>query len=168
MRNRNHYGLKNFFLAFWLFSVCFSMVCILLFQNLEKGFILGCLAGLLYAAGTSIFTNVISKKMVKIRRVLETQSTVIYDDGANHWVGKEAAGGWLFLLEDSLYFVSHKGNITVHECKIPYQEIESVGKGKKMRSICIERKNGKKEEFVVNGCKKWTKLIETQMEAGTR
>lgn len=163
MRIQKKDGIKNFCLSFVLFSLPFGLVCVFLFQNLQKGMILGCLAGLLYATGISIFCAVVGKRMKGLKSELEKESKVLYDGGANHWMGKEAVGGWLFLLEDGLYFVSHNVNLQVHECRIPYQEIQGVHEGRKPRSICLELKSGRQEEFVVNHGRIWRDIIVKQL-----
>ena len=163
MRIQKKDGIKNFCLSFVLFSLPFRFVCTILFQSLRKGMVLGCLAGLLYAVGISVFCAVTGKRMEVLKSKLEKESRILYDGGANHWVGKEAVGGWLFLLEEDVYFVSHKMNLQTHECKIPYQEIRSIRKGRKPRSICLELKSGQQEEFVVNHGRIWRDIISEQL-----
>lgn len=163
MEIQKNSGIKNFCLSFVLFSLPFGLVCMFLFQNLQKGMILGGLAGLLYAVGISVFCAVIGKRMKGLRSKLEEESRILYDGGANHWMGKEAVGGWLFLLEDDVYFVSHNMNLQVNECRIPYQEIQSIRKGRNPRSICLELKSGRQEEFVVNHGRIWREIISKQL-----
>lgn len=163
MKRKSAATVRNILLAFFLFSIAFGGICIVLFQNILRGVVYGIFAGVLYSAGAGLFSVIISKRMEIFRKALESNATVIYDGAANHWIGKEAVGGWLFALEEGLLFISHKVNINVHECRIAYRELQSVQKGKKLNSITVELKNGKKEEFVVNNRKEWIEILRTNI-----
>lgn len=175
------YLILNFILCFTGFSFFFSLFCSILFWSWLKGIVLGCTAGLLFGTFMTIFAVVETIKFKKIKKELEQNMTIIYDDGANHLVSKDAAGceaqssykrlygcanrfvkreavgGYLFLTSDMLYFISHRYNVNVHEIKIPYIKIQNVTKGKFPRSITLWLKDGRTESFVVNNREEWVK-----------
>ena len=47
-----------------------------------------------------LFTAVLSSRKDKLRERYGIEGTVLRDGAANHMVGKEAVGGWIFLTED--------------------------------------------------------------------
>ena len=51
---------------------------------------------------------------------------IIYSDGANHFVNKEAVGGKLYLLTDSVEFKSHNFNIQNHSQTILLKDIKEI------------------------------------------
>lgn len=75
-------------------------------------------------------------------------------------------GGWLFLLGDELYFVSHKVNLNVHTCAILYTDMVSVHKDKKINTIRIELRDKTVEQFVVNRRKEWIRILNKQIKEG--
>ncbi len=164
MKKQNIYRVKNFFSAFFLFSIPFGGLCILLFQSIMRGMFLGFSAGFLFAVAIELFSMIMSNRMKKLREELNKKTSVIYDGAANHWQGREAVGGWLFLLEKEIFFTSHKINFKVHECKLEYKELENVQEGTKINSIYFKLKDGKIEEFIVNNRKEWIRIINMQIE----
>lgn len=102
--------------------------------GLGSGIQIGSMAGLIVGALYIIFIHpmhkVIGKKFetnkVLVRTQVEDGKKVIIDCPANHFRGIESVGGWLFLLEEGLYFKSHSMNFQNHELIIPLNQIKEV------------------------------------------
>lgn len=124
--------------------------------------LLGGLGGLIYGLIMYSFMENKAKEFAPLRESLIAQKRLYYDDGANHFVGAEGVGGWLFLLNDSLYFKSHQQNIQVHELQIPLVSIRKVECCKKLgfnTGLNVELVDGKVEQYTVNDPQIWEKKI---------
>lgn len=156
---------KVCFYSFILFSIPFGLFLMLLFQDVVKGLILGIGAGILYSFVLSIF-SIFKLRVIRIKRKeLKDKGILISDTPANHKIGKEFVGGCLYFLNDSLWYISHKFNLHVHECIIPYSEIKSVCKGKFINSICVTLKDGRQETFIVFNRSEHLKFINGKITA---
>ncbi|MBQ7973316.1 MAG: hypothetical protein IJ291_07665 [Lachnospiraceae bacterium] len=122
---------------------------------------MGIACGLIYGV---IMYNFMEKKAMEFKPVREAfyaRGCLVFDDVANHMMGMEGVGGWMFVLNDSLYFKSHNNNIQVHELQIPLSNIRKISHTRSgMRGIFstgldIELAGGKVEKFVVNNRKIW-------------
>ena len=65
-----------------------------------KGMLSGIAGGFLFAVIMTLFISVLSSRKDKLRERYGIEGTVLRDGAANHMVGKEAVGGWIFLTED--------------------------------------------------------------------
>lgn len=87
---------------------------------------------------------------------------VIFYGPANHFVGKESVGGYLYLTKKSIMFKSHNFNLNVHEKIIPIYEISKIEVirtlGLVPNGIDITAKNNV-ERFVVFNRKVWIENI---------
>lgn len=122
----------------------------------------GGLSGLIYGLMMYSFMEKKAKEFAPLRESLIAQRRLYYDDGANHFVGAEGVGGWLFLLNDSLYFKSHQQNIQVHELQIPLVNIRKVESCKKLgmnTGLNVELVDGRVEKYTVNEPQVWAKKI---------
>lgn len=122
----------------------------------------GGLSGLIYGLVMYSFMEKKAKEFAPLRESLIAQRRLYYDDGANHFVGAEGVGGWLFLLNDSLYFKSHQQNIQVHELQIPLVSIRKVECCKKLgmnTGLNVELVDGRVEKYTVNDPQVWEKKI---------
>ena len=162
-----------------LFGLCFfpGMGCIMIKQNLWLGLILGLFLDIVAAAlfGSIcgiIYGRIMESNMKKhaldfvpMRDSFYSQNRLLYDGPANHMMGKEGVGGWLFLLNDTLYFKSHQQNIQVHELQIPLSYISKLKLTKSgLRGIFrtgldVELMDGRVEKYVVNETKIWADSI---------
>lgn len=158
MRAKNQY-LKNCVIASVLYGVPFILVCLVLFGDFFKAFILGVSGGILFGIATTLFILFYSKKMEPIRQEIKRNHTIIFEGAGNHWEGKGSNGGWIFLTEDCLNFIPHKINFNTNRILIPYKDMESVSKASKIKTIEIFCKSGSKEKFVVNERKKWIHIL---------
>lgn len=122
------------------------------------------ISGTLFGLLIFIFTYIQSKKFKGIKDIITKTESIVFDDAANHFVGKEAVGGWLFLTKKSLLFMSHKYNVNNHTLEIHINEISKISGVKrfsmKPNAILVEIKDGQKEKFVVNNPALWIKQIE--------
>lgn len=151
--------LVNFIICWLGWGIPMGILCSIMFGSLLKGLILGIIGGIFFAAVMVLFIAILSARKDKLRERYGIEGTVLYDGAANHMVNKEAVGGWIFLMEDRLCFVSHAINITVGEWSVPYSDIADVTKGKMIRSIAVHLKNGTVEEFVVNNGNEWIAIL---------
>ena len=126
-------------------------------------FALGIVSGILFGIAMTIFLLFQSQKAKKVRSEMFMGKKIVFDCAANHFVGAEAVGGWLFLTDEELIFKSHKYNIQVHEFIIPINEIQKIEKSQTLgivpNGLTITTKNGNTHKLVVNSRKKWLKLL---------
>ncbi len=128
--------------------------------------ILALFGGVLFGLLIWLFSKLQDGKVKELRAEVMAGTTVYYDDAANHLVGKEGVGGWLFLTEHSLYYKSFLTNIQVHELNLPFEEIEKVEAARFKvigQSIRVCRKDGTVEIYVVNEPKTWESKINERM-----
>lgn len=127
------------------------------------GFIPGILSGVLFGAITAWMARRQAKKLL-LERPTFTGETLIFEGPANHFVGREAVGGYLFLTDARLLFRSHRVNIQNHELAIPLGEMSSVEATKTLRVVAnglsITLGSGQQEKFVVNEHTVWRDKIE--------
>lgn len=123
---------------------------------------LGIAAGFVVGLGMHFMSSQVEKAFAPLRQEFKAQNRLVMDDSANHVNGNEIAGGWLFLLKDSLYFVAHNNNMNVHEVDIPLATIagaEVVPFGSKSSALQVTRKDGSVEIYVINQPEDWVVAI---------
>lgn len=157
-------NLNNFMVCFLAFGTPFGLAAGLCTGDLITGFLTGVIAGGLFAGGMLIFLIGLNKKMEPVREQLMKEHEILFEGGANHFFKNEGVGGWLFLLEDKLHFISHNVNLNVHTLTVSYEDIVSIKKAAIVNTIQITLKNGDEERFVVNRRKKWIQLIEEHIK----
>lgn len=132
------------------------------------GVLCGITCAILFGLLIFIFLMIQAKSFSKVRKELSQHHEIIYDDGANHFAGKEAVGGWLFLLSNSLYFKSHGINIQNHILAIPLNTIKSVTRCRISKiannGLLIETVDGNSEKYVVNNPNLWIEQITETMK----
>ena len=173
-----YYGVVMGLLA-GLLGLCLfpALGCLVFNENMILGFILGVildiigavlfgvLAGLIYGLLMYAFMKKKAQEFVPMKESFIAQKRLFYDGAANHTMGKEAVGGWMFLLNDTLYFKSHQQNIQVHELEIPLANIRKISctkggmRGLFASGLDIELMDGRVEKYVVNDRKIWTTKI---------
>lgn len=155
------------FIICWLgWGIPVGLLCSLAFGSLLKGMILGIAGGLIFAVIIILFKAILASRKEKLKERYGITGTILRDGAANHMVGAEAVGGWIFLMEDRFCFVSHAMNITVGEWIVPYSDIADVTKGKMVRSIAVHTRDGNVEEFVVNNRNDWIVFLKVQCGYG--
>lgn len=130
-------------------------------SNLLVGIMAGSFSGVLFGLFISAFVIKQSKKLKKRSSELIGSNNIIFEGGANHFVGVESVGGWLCLTAKELIFISHNFNVQNHQTAIPLNQISEVN-----TSLTLGVPNGLKivtnsgvEKFVVYGRKKWVQEI---------
>jgi hypothetical protein len=133
-----------------------------------SGVIIGVFAGVLFGLFVGVFVFFATRKFQGIRAEMAQQMSIVYDGGANHFVGMEGVGGWLFLTDRELIFKSHNFNINRHVFTVPLADIVNIQTGKSLgliaNKLIIQTRLGTSEAFVVNNVKTW--LAELQRAKG--
>jgi hypothetical protein len=132
------------------------------------GVIIGILTGCIFGLFLGVFSLLAIRKFRGMRAEMAQQVSIVYDGGANHFVGIEGVGGWLFLTDRELIFKSHKFNVNRHELVVPLSDIASVKTGKSLgliaNKLTVQTKLGSSEVFVVNDAPAWlAKLQESRL-----
>lgn len=157
---------RTFLLSSISFGVIMGMFFSLIFWNLTLGIITGLASGVLFGLTISIFAYIQTSKFKKDSSSITNGAAVIYCGGANHFKGKEAVGGFLYLTKDELIFKSHNLNFQSHETRIEIRHIENIKKvntlGLIPNGMMIVSNDGICDRFVVNNRKKWLAEIEYQ------
>lgn len=99
--------IKTLIYAALSFGFFMSIFFSLMFLSPLKGIIQGVLAGISFGILIGIFMFFQSKKFKKIGLEITNGKEIIYDGPANHFIKNEAAGGWLFLTKDELWYFNH-------------------------------------------------------------
>lgn len=60
------------------------------------GLLVGLLSGILFTLLIALFVKWQTRGFKKKRAEMAKEYDIVYDDGANHFVGKEGVGGWLY------------------------------------------------------------------------
>ena len=155
-------------LLFGLFMGLFFAVYLTIASGIIYGIIAGVLggfaSGLIFGLLTSLFMKWQSRKFNLIRKELAEKYEIIYDDAANHFMEKEAVGGWLFLTDKGLFFKPHEFNLQKHELWILYKKIKSLSTYKNLgiieNGLLIEKNDGSKNRFVLNDPRAWVEKVE--------
>lgn len=148
--------------------------CLVFNQNMILGLIIGVLldivaavlfgvaCGLLYGIIMGAFMKKKAQEFIPVREDFRAQGRLFYDGAANHMMGKEGVGGWMFILNDTLYFKSHQQNVQIHELQIPLGNIRKVActrRGIFNTGLDVELMDGSVEKYVVNERKIWVDKI---------
>lgn len=153
----------NFFNKYILSGLLFGIIFGLVTRNIISGIV----GGILFGLAISVFIKEEVKYFEKIKDEISKDHKIIFHGYANHFMGREAVGGWLYLTDKLLIFISHNNNNQNHEMIIPIAIIQKVEKyltlglvpnGLKIISIDGE------DKFVVNDRKKWIQLLQPQFD----
>ena len=153
--------MKTFLITSFAFGACMSA-----FFTFQYGPALGIpgglASGLLFGGIMSAFGMYQAAKF-KGQCPLTPGETLVKEGPANHFVGAEGVGGWLYLTSTRLYFRSHKLNLQNHELSIPLTDVtgtkKSLTAGIIPNGLAVETAKGS-ERFVVNGARSWVEAIE--------
>jgi hypothetical protein len=127
------------------------------------GILPGTVSGLVFGSLSCAFVYYQKSRFKKISSEITNGKTVIMDGAANHFRGKEAVGGWLFLTNDELIFKSHNINVQRHQTVIQLNGISDVTTASTLgivpNGLLVITTDGTKERFVVNNRQNWIKNI---------
>ena len=131
-------------------------------QSAEIGVISATFHGVFFGVSMRLFVFIQSKKLKKYSSEIMGGEEIIKEDGANHLMGKESVGGWLYLTKKELIFQSHNFNIQKHQTVFLLSHITDVKTsltlGLVPNGLTITA-NGKVEKFVVYRRKEWVQKI---------
>ena len=155
--------MSSFFKTFWQTGLPFGIL-MGIFYSFQSGWKGGALAGLfsgvLFGLMMAGFVKFQSRKFTQ-NRPLSADEKLIKEGSANH----QGTGGWIYLTDSRLIFVSHKINIKNEELSIPLSEIVSIEKGRSLgifpNRLILNLKNGRAEKFVFQDAKNWIHQIES-------
>jgi hypothetical protein len=123
--------------------------------------------GMLFGLCIATFSAWMRKKLIANRSLLnlEVGEAVEHEGPANHWLGAEARGGWLYLTERRLSFRPH--SINVQKDTVDLKRSEILGTGFKNglgfipNGLLVHTPAGT-HHFVVEERARWKELIGTQ------
>lgn len=151
------------FLRAGLFFGIFMAIYLSLSDDWRRGIPLGLLSGVFFGLIMASFVQYQSRKFTKNRPLLSGEK-LIKEGPANHFLKGEGVGGWIYLTDSRLFFVSHKLNVQSHELVLPFDEIiiaeNSRTLGILSNKLNLTLKNGQVEKFVVNDAKSWVKELQ--------
>ncbi|HEX8636946.1 MAG TPA: hypothetical protein VF692_02700 [Pyrinomonadaceae bacterium] len=146
-----------------LFFGFFMAIVYSCIKGWETGIEAGLLGGILFGLGMALFVKYQSNKFTQTRPLISDEN-IVKEGPANHLLKLEGVGGWIYLIDSRLIFVSHKFNIKNHELSIPLSEISIAESGKTLgilsNRLILNLKNGQIEKFIVNDAKNWANHIE--------
>lgn len=161
---------KNFIKAALLGGIFFGIVLGLytlivtdsVIYSIEIAISFGFLFGFVMFIIGFLLNRSFEKKKIEI---IDGEKVIFYGP-ANHFVGKESVGGYLYLTKKKIMFKSHNFNLNVHEMIIPIYEIYKIEAirtlGLVPNGIEITAKNNL-ERFVVFNRKIWIENINNTM-----
>ena len=128
----------------------------------KSGVIGGVVSGFLFAGFMSAFA-IYQARQFRGRCPLIEGETLLKEGSANHFVGAEGVGGWLYLTSARLHFRPHKFNIQKHELSIALKNMTGLKTSGKfsfiLNDLVIETHEGT-EKFVVQAARDWVEAIE--------
>lgn len=158
-------GMKDYQKVFLLGGTLFGGAMGLfigIMNNLRVGLIGGLCAGVIFGSLGSGFAYIQTKNFKKYGSEIVGNENTIFSGGANHFMGSEGVGGWLFLTANELIFKSHDFNKQNHQLAIPLNQITGVKASFTLGFIPNGLKistNGNIEKFVVFRRKEWIRQI---------
>lgn len=127
-----------------------------------RGIVSGIFAGTVFGSVMAWFAKRQASKL-SLKRPDFGDEKAVLEGPANHFSGAEGVGGYLFLTDARLFFLSHRLNIQNHELSIPLDEIQSVEASKTLglinNGLVIHRTPDLTERFVVFEHERWRDAI---------
>jgi hypothetical protein len=154
---------KTFLATSIPFGICMGVVWSLIEHwpmaiTLIAALLAGSLFGLVMAAFQAS-----AEVQQSARPVFHPHEQIIKADPANHFMGYEAVGGWLFLTDQRLVFKSHRFNLQNHELALALTDIVRVQPSRTAgiipNGLLVHTRQGAIERFVVSGRSDWCKQI---------
>jgi hypothetical protein len=153
--------LKTFVYSSVAFSIPMAVVFSLQF-GAQYGVTAGLTSGILFGATVTGFVMYQAKKFTT-NRPRDPGETLLHEGGANRLVTGEAVGGWMYMTDRRLLFVSHAINVQSHTHSIPAEKIARAIKANALgiipNQLLITLTDGSTEKFVVYGATEWAAMI---------
>ena len=153
-----NYELRNAIIAGIIFGITMGFVFAYIY-NKEIALVSAPIAGVVFGGALYFFAT---SKVVKAQTQI-TNTEIIHEGAANHFLGAESVGGKLYLLNNTLEFKSHGFNVQNHNLVINLKDIEQAETYNLLwivpNGLKIILKNGQTEKFVVNNRTKWIEKI---------
>ena len=145
-------------LAGFLFGLCFFLLILGFFRNIDLAIRVGVSAASLFAISIFLLLKKVFNFNKEIPADLQSEN-MIASGPVNHYAGVEIRGGWLYLSEYALTFKSHKMNIQNAESKILVRDIKNLENfnqfGIFRTGLIVNLKSGVKEKFILNERPLW-------------
>jgi hypothetical protein len=147
-----------------IFSPGFIVLCVMGHAHLSAAFagVVFLVAGIPFGLAMGLFGAYQTRRFLAMDLVPRDE-ILIHQGGANHFVGLEGVGGWLYLTDRALRFKSHEINIQPHELSILLQEISGAlpcrTAGIFPNGLRVDTTDGRSERFVVSGRRRWSGAI---------
>jgi hypothetical protein len=158
--------MKDYMKAFWAgipLGIVFGFFA-WLGRDLISGMIGGVIVAVIVGVASMAFLYFQKRKFRKNGPSNTGGQRIVIDGPCNHFVGKESVGGWMYLTEREVIFVSHKVNVHVHSLTIPLNTISEVNFYRSLgivpNGLSITTCAGGVERFVVYNRKDWARAIE--------
>ena len=163
-----------------IMSVCFIIQNLMMNENstgmditksVLAGFAGGAVSGILYA----VLLRLISRSRyfkLQVRFEMLPDESILFESGANHFVGAEAVGGKLFLTNQRLVFKSHSWNFQNHQFVIRSSDLQGYNRFKPLgvanNGLEMLLAAGTSEKFVVEDLERWVKHLDELILSGKR
>ena len=110
--------------------------------------------------------SLVASRRLRSKIPMRAGESLIHQGPANHFVDKEAVGGWLYLTNQRLLFASHGANFFVHKWEAPLSTIEGVRTCATLKvipnGIVVSTTDGERR-FAVDGRALWKNQIDTTL-----
>ena len=157
-------------LAATVFAVAMALLIVpvmYFLQELEIGIYLSVGAGFVFGL-TMAWISYRAAQHFDSRIELFTGETLLHQGPANHYVDNEAVGGWVYLTNKRILFVSHNLNYFIHNWEAPLSEVVGVSLCKTMKVIpnglVLHTTQGDRT-YVVEKRKRWQREINKALKS---
>lgn len=149
-----------------IFGVALGVVALLI----TRAFPVALVALAVGTAGGVPFGLLLASFQESVRRnaalpaAVSSGERVLHGGVANHFAYGESAGGYLWLTDARLLYVSHQANYQPHELSIPLAEIRDARPARTFgivpNGLKVTTKSGAVEKFVVERRGEWVRRIQ--------
>jgi hypothetical protein len=168
----SHQKMREAFKTIIRAGVPFGLLMGLFFTALSgrsKGMIIGLACGALFGGAMALFSLWMRSGFHQSSAELDGEP-ILKQGPANHFLGAEGVGGWLYLTDRRLLFQSHRFNLQKHMLSVPLGQIKGVQAcataGLIPNGLRIVTAEGE-ERFVVSGRRSWVEAVNRARELPT-
>jgi hypothetical protein len=153
-------------LAFGI-GTCFIVLPVAYFLGgIKGGLYLSAGSGALFGLAIGVLSYTAARRL-QSRVDLTEGETLIHQGAASHWKGKQPTGGWLYLTNHRLVFVSHSASRAGQRWETSLNEIRGVSLCTSFKVMpngifvsTVFHEDGDGERFVVEHRKRWKQHID--------